>query len=709
MIPSKLLESLVFAVRNNWPILVVGRPGIGKSDIITEACRIAKAKLIITHPVVSDPVDFKGMPIPSKDGESAKFVPFGDLQDLIDAKEKTVYFLDDLGHAPASVQAACFPRGTLVLGESYRDIADIVEGESVIGDDGRPHKVTHKFEIEYDGKIYDITSINRIPITATQDHPFEVIETFKRENIEHNKPRVVSPPVWKEAKDLVVGEYVGTPIIDPYIDDEEIYVGAVGSFKRTVSLSNEFARFLGYYVGNGYCVNHPKVLRVGVCFNLAHKEKIADCKNIMKNIFGQHVFEKIDGNCIYLAIHDKYLKEFFHEHLGDDVYDKKIPEFILYHKNIEYLSEFLKGYFMTDGCAMVDKGVKRGVMYSTVSKKLALQTQMAFARLGTMVGIKIKPEEISKFPNGRKYQCRESYAIQVSSSDALSSIGFEKDEIRVVNYSFIHNNKLWTRITSIDSYNYQGIVYNLEVEGVNTYTANNYIVHNCMQLLLARRVNGHKVSDYVTFMAATNRREDRAGVQGILDPVKSRFTAILELDVSLDDWVAWAYKNKMPEQLISFIKYMPDTITKQETNSAILASIANTANPRTIYHVGQLMNAGMPNGCEHELVAGAAGKAFATMFMAFLKLYGKLPDLKQILDNPEGAFMPTEIDQLFAVSGMLSFNASIKNFKKAVHYIQRMGAEYQAMTIRDSIHVCSPIANMPEYKEWITQNRDFIL
>jgi len=50
-----------------------------------------------------------------------------------------------------------------------------------------------------------------------------------------------------------------------------------------------------------------------------------------------------------------------------------------------------------------------------------------------------------------------------------------------------------------------------------------------MQLLLARRVNGHALPECVTFAAATNRRIDRAGVSGILEPVKSRFASIVEL------------------------------------------------------------------------------------------------------------------------------------------------------------------------------------
>jgi len=80
-----------------------------------------------------------------------------------------------------------------------------------------------------------------------------------------------------------------------------------------------------------------------------------------------------------------------------------------------------------------------------------------------------------------------------------------------------------------------------------------------MQLLLARRVNGHKLPDCVTFVAATNRRVDRAGVSGILEPVKSRFVSIIGLEPNLDDWCQWAFSAGMPKasQPIGWSTFLP--------------------------------------------------------------------------------------------------------------------------------------------------------
>jgi len=81
-----------------------------------------------------------------------------------------------------------------------------------------------------------------------------------------------------------------------------------------------------------------------------------------------------------------------------------------------------------------------------------------------------------------------------------------------------------------------------------------------MQLILARRINGYKVSDQVTFLAATNRKQDKAGVSGILEPVKSRFVSIVELEPDLEDWAAWAASNSLPAELIAFVRFRPNLL-----------------------------------------------------------------------------------------------------------------------------------------------------
>jgi hypothetical protein len=104
--PSQLKALLVAYLPENLPVLITGAPGVGKSDIVSQAAHELGFDLVISHPVTEDPTDPKGLPFPSADGTSARFLPFGNLDMVLKATRPTVWFLDDLGQASSAVQAA---------------------------------------------------------------------------------------------------------------------------------------------------------------------------------------------------------------------------------------------------------------------------------------------------------------------------------------------------------------------------------------------------------------------------------------------------------------------------------------------------------------------------------------------------------------------------------------------------------------------------
>ncbi|HYE72078.1 MAG TPA: ATP-binding protein, partial [Blastocatellia bacterium] len=106
MKPSQLRQFLASAIKQQLPILITGAPGVGKSDIVASAAQDAQAELIISHPVVSDPTDAKGLPWANKNATEATFLPFGELARALKATKPTVWFLDDLGQASPAVQAS---------------------------------------------------------------------------------------------------------------------------------------------------------------------------------------------------------------------------------------------------------------------------------------------------------------------------------------------------------------------------------------------------------------------------------------------------------------------------------------------------------------------------------------------------------------------------------------------------------------------------
>lgn len=227
----------------------------------------------------------------------------------------------------------------------------------------------------------------------------------------------------------------------------------------------------------------------------------------------------------------------------------------------------------------------------------------------------------------------------------------------------------------------------------------------CMQLLLARSINGVKISDKVSFVAATNGREHRAGVSGILEPVKSRFVTIVQLETNLDDWVRWALTHNMPPELIAFIRFRPDFLDAFSATS----DLTNSPTPRTIANVGKLMNANVPAYIEKAAFAGAAGQAFAVEFSGYLDIYRSLPDIDELIRRPLKTAISNDTAVLFAITTAVSYRANKQNMGQVMKVFDLLPREYQIFGMTDVINRDPKLKKTKEYQLWIMNNSDILL
>ena len=238
-----------------------------------------------------------------------------------------------------------------------------------------------------------------------------------------------------------------------------------------------------------------------------------------------------------------------------------------------------------------------------------------------------------------------------------------------------------------------------------------------MQLLLAREVGGHRVSDCVTFVAATNRREDRAGVSGILEPVKGRFATIVQLDPDADEWASWAAGAGLPPALGSFVQWRPGFLV-----GAPSPDIANTSSPRTLAHAGRWMllgtdlRRGAVEGAadlERAAVEGAAGEAFATEYYAYLRRRANLPDARAALRDPAGLAVPVEPDVQAALCSLLAELVTARtfgNFVRCVTAVEREGGEEFGFLSMRMVRVRDPgLLRGRAYDDWCADHADALL
>ena len=60
-------------------------------------------------------------------------------------------------------------------------------------------------------------------------------------------------------------------------------------------------------------------------------------------------------------------------------------------------------------------------------------------------------------------------------------------------------------------------------------------------------------------MAAGNRQGDRGVTYSMPAPLANRFSHY-EVEINLDDWVAWAYANEIDERIIAFLRFRQDLL-----------------------------------------------------------------------------------------------------------------------------------------------------
>jgi hypothetical protein len=189
-----------------------------------------------------------------------------------------------------------------------------------------------------------------------------------------------------------------------------------------------------------------------------------------------------------------------------------------------------------------------------------------------------------------------------------------------------------------------------------------------MQLILGRQIDGHRISENVVFVAATNRRGDRAGVVGILEPVKSRFSTIVELVADLNDWCVWAVGAAVAPEVIAFLRFRPELFSDFRPT----ADLANCPSPRTWQHVSRLLALDLPPELQIPAIQGAVGEGAGVEFVSFLRVWSDMVSPDLILSAPDTAPIPTEPSALYAVATAIAVRVQKDSMTRYCRYLERL-------------------------------------
>ncbi len=342
----------------------------------------------------------------------------------------------------------CVAPDTLVTTSDgmLRKISDIKTGDRVITHCGTAEPVTEVMKRHYTGDMVRIqVGGPRLPILCTPEHPFYVCRFGEYK--------------WVEAKDILPTDEMLIPL--PQFTIESDY-------------TEDEAELLGYMQAS-ISVKTDDMLRKVIKFkpyNYCHKRIL----QLLKNVFGPQYYEETDELHV----------------MSDDIYEwyeanKTIPSEITY-GDINIVKAFIKGYLRA-------KGHFSGDLYSVLATT---------EQLGPIMTMLIR---LGVIPNCDTTLYDTTYCLRIGKyylSDQLRDCVRFRDDWRAParTSTYIQDGYVHLNIVSIDTIDYNGDVYNLEVSNAHTYTANMIAVHNCTDKALNWEEIHYTIMDHPNWNAA---------------------------------------------------------------------------------------------------------------------------------------------------------------------------------------------------------------
>ncbi len=234
------------------------------------------------------------------------------------------------------------------------------------------------------------------------------------------------------------------------------------------------------------------------------------------------------------------------------------------------------------------------------------------------------------------------------------------------------------------------------------------------QLILDRRLGDYRVPDGWAIFAAGNRQGDRGVTYSMPAPLANRFSHF-EVEVHLDDWVAWAYAHGIDERVIAFLRFRPELLFDFDPAHNPVAF----PSPRSweFAHRALQKFIGQPSLLAGTLQA-CVGPAAGVELHAFVQNLDQLPDLDAIVRG-EAVPVPTETDLQYAVASALVGHAirargsdeAATVYGRILDYAARFPSREMGVMLVSDMHraIGEELFAVPEFEAWANAIADVML
>ena len=235
-----------------------------------------------------------------------------------------------------------------------------------------------------------------------------------------------------------------------------------------------------------------------------------------------------------------------------------------------------------------------------------------------------------------------------------------------------------------------------------------------MQLMnsMERGIGSHyRLPDDCLVVAASNGLEHGSGVEKQLVAMSDRLLKV-KVAADLDKWCVWAIQNGVPTEIIAYLRFNRSGFCQFDRSKPV------NPNPRNWHYAGMELLAGYDEKDRMLSFIGCVGEEQAVNLTAFLGLWGKLPNLDEILRDPKGAPLPEDdgsMGALYAIAGAIANVANRDNFGNVIQYLNRIDKEFEVFSVQTMIDkqrgagTYEDFVKSSAYINWCVENQDVIL
>ena len=218
------------------------------------------------------------------------------------------------------------------------------------------------------------------------------------------------------------------------------------------------------------------------------------------------------------------------------------------------------------------------------------------------------------------------------------------------------------------------------------------------QLILDRRIGEYELPEGWAIVAAGNREGDRGVTYRMPAPLANRFVHF-ELEVSVEDWKRWAYKNGIHPSIIAYISYKNEHLFGFDPKADAKAF----ATPRSWEYVNKVLSASIEQDVLLETLSGTIGKEIAVSFLSFLRVESRLPDVEKILAGED--IYSDEVDVLYVLSSVLVSRALQDEsvLERVIEYTLGLKGEFAVLIVQDLQKNGVQMEHIKAFHKWVEQ------